>query len=238
MYPWAAAGISSLSAHGPSASPLGGHAGARAACRRARRPAASSPPAVAAPGQGVSTRAGSGVDFRRGGAALSSRRRSRRGSDAPVKVIPNISAASRAHAGSRRRGAARGSRRQRNRRAGPPRRAGADRIEVDDMGDQIEVRPAVDRGQVVEVGEAVDGQGRELLPPPGRLHGSHALTSAVRARRPATSASGRGGQPGTYTLTGTSRSTPWVTVGASQYGPPVLAQAPNDMTDTCPGSAS
>lgn len=43
-------------------------------------------------------------------------------------------------------------------------------------------------------------------------------------------ASGRGGQPGTYTSTGMIWSTPFVTEYESQYGPPQLEQAPKEMT--------
>src|SRR6185369_12548508 len=55
---------------------------------------------------------------------------------------------------------------------------------------------------------------------------------------PCSSASGQGGQPGTYTSTGSSWSTPLVTEYESQYGPPQLAQAPNEMTYVGPGSSS
>lgn len=47
---------------------------------------------------------------------------------------------------------------------------------------------------------------------------------------PWSSASGRGGQPGTYTSTGMIWSTPFVTEYESQYGPPQLEQAPKEMT--------
>src|SRR5256885_12931102 len=47
---------------------------------------------------------------------------------------------------------------------------------------------------------------------------------------PCSSASGRGEQPGTYTSTGISWSTPLVTEYESQYGPPQLLHAPNEMT--------
>src|SRR3954447_18523471 len=47
---------------------------------------------------------------------------------------------------------------------------------------------------------------------------------------PCSSASGRGGQPGTYTSTGMIWSTPFVTQYESQYGPPQLEQAPKEMT--------
>ena len=47
---------------------------------------------------------------------------------------------------------------------------------------------------------------------------------------PSSSASGRGGQPGTYTSTGTIWSTPFVTEYESQYGPPQLEQEPNEIT--------
>src|SRR6185436_9078319 len=43
-------------------------------------------------------------------------------------------------------------------------------------------------------------------------------------------ASGRGGQPGTYTSTGMIWSTPLVTEYESQYGPPQLAHEPIEMT--------
>ena len=49
-------------------------------------------------------------------------------------------------------------------------------------------------------------------------------------RIPCSSASGRGGQPGTYTSTGTIWSTPLVTQYESQYGPPQLEQAPKEIT--------
>ena len=47
---------------------------------------------------------------------------------------------------------------------------------------------------------------------------------------PCSSASGRGGQPGTYTSTGMIWSTPLVTEYESQYGPPQLEQAPKEIT--------
>src|ERR671936_898179 len=47
---------------------------------------------------------------------------------------------------------------------------------------------------------------------------------------PCMNASGRGGQPGTYTSTGMIWSTPFVTQYESQYGPPQLEQAPKEMT--------
>ena len=47
---------------------------------------------------------------------------------------------------------------------------------------------------------------------------------------PWSSASGRGGHPGTYTSTGMSWSTPLVTEYESQYGPPEFEHAPNEMT--------
>src|SRR4029079_15005283 len=43
-------------------------------------------------------------------------------------------------------------------------------------------------------------------------------------------ASGRGGQPGTYTSTGMTWSTPFVTEYESQYGPPQLAHEPIEIT--------
>src|SRR6266704_2845001 len=43
-------------------------------------------------------------------------------------------------------------------------------------------------------------------------------------------ASGRGGQPGTYTSTGTIWSTPFVTEYESQYGPPQFEHEPNEIT--------
>ena len=43
-------------------------------------------------------------------------------------------------------------------------------------------------------------------------------------------ASGRGGQPGTYTSTGMIWSTPLVTEYESQYGPPQLAHEPIEIT--------
>src|SRR4029079_9929834 len=43
-------------------------------------------------------------------------------------------------------------------------------------------------------------------------------------------ASGRGGQPGTYTSTGMIWSTPFVTEYESQYGPPQLAHEPIEIT--------
>ena len=43
-------------------------------------------------------------------------------------------------------------------------------------------------------------------------------------------ASGRGGQPGTYTSTGMIWSTPLVTEYESQYGPPQFAHEPIEMT--------
>src|SRR5215475_320303 len=47
---------------------------------------------------------------------------------------------------------------------------------------------------------------------------------------PCRRASGRGGQPGTYTSTGMSWSTPFVTEYESQYGPPQFEHAPNEIT--------
>jgi hypothetical protein len=47
---------------------------------------------------------------------------------------------------------------------------------------------------------------------------------------PLSNASGRGGQPGTYTSTGMIWSTPFVTEYESQYGPPELAHEPKLMT--------
>src|SRR5919106_2207608 len=47
---------------------------------------------------------------------------------------------------------------------------------------------------------------------------------------PCSSASGRGGHPGTYTSTGTIWSTPLVTEYESQYGPPQLEHDPNEIT--------
>src|SRR3954453_24094954 len=47
---------------------------------------------------------------------------------------------------------------------------------------------------------------------------------------PCSSASGRVGQPGTYTSTGMIWSTPLVTQYESQYGPPQLEQEPNEIT--------
>src|SRR3954452_5537196 len=47
---------------------------------------------------------------------------------------------------------------------------------------------------------------------------------------PSRSASGRGGQPGTYTSTGMIWSTPLVTEYESQYGPPQLAHEPMEIT--------
>ena len=43
-------------------------------------------------------------------------------------------------------------------------------------------------------------------------------------------ASGRGGQPGTYTSTGMIWSTPLVTEYESQYGPPQFAHDPIEIT--------
>src|SRR5204863_4233295 len=43
-------------------------------------------------------------------------------------------------------------------------------------------------------------------------------------------ASGRGGQPGTYTSIGMNWSTPLVTEYESQYGPPQFEHDPNEMT--------
>ena len=43
-------------------------------------------------------------------------------------------------------------------------------------------------------------------------------------------ASGRGGQPGTYTSTGMIWSTPLVTEYESQYGPPQFAHEPIEIT--------
>ena len=43
-------------------------------------------------------------------------------------------------------------------------------------------------------------------------------------------ASGRGGQPGTYTSTGMIWSTPFVTEYESQYGPPQFAHDPIEIT--------
>ncbi len=49
-------------------------------------------------------------------------------------------------------------------------------------------------------------------------------------RMPCSNASGRGGQPGTYTSTGMIWSTPLVTQYESQYGPPEFEQEPNEIT--------
>src|ERR687884_2323364 len=70
------------------------------------------------------------------------------------------------------------------------------------------------------------GSGRATPPSPDC---SAAIFSCSR-RMPCSSASGRGGQPGTYTSTGMIWSTPLVTEYESQYGPPQLEQEPNEMT--------
>src|SRR6266480_3792555 len=72
--------------------------------------------------------------------------------------------------------------------------------------------------------------------PAGRLGqdlaGGHRCSQLASrsSRKPWTSASGRGGQPGTYTSTGMIWSTPLVTEYESQYGPPQLAHAPIEIT--------
>src|SRR5581483_4442607 len=50
------------------------------------------------------------------------------------------------------------------------------------------------------------------------------------ARKPSISASGRGGQPGTYTSTGMILSTPCSTRSYRVYGPPFVAHAPIEIT--------
>jgi len=56
------------------------------------------------------------------------------------------------------------------------------------------------------------------------------LMRSCKSTMPSSSASGRGGHPGTYTSTGMIWSTPLVTEYESQYGPPQFAQLPMLIT--------
>lgn len=74
---------------------------------------------------------------------------------------------------------------------------------------------------------AVEGR---AVPCPYRSPSDSRAIFSWSFRIPWSSASGRGGQPGTYTSTGMIWSTPLVTEYESQYGPPQLEHAPKEMT--------
>ena len=66
--------------------------------------------------------------------------------------------------------------------------------------------------------------------PRHRSAGSSFMMRCCNMTMPWMNASGRGGQPGTYTSTGMIWSTPLVTEYESQYGPPQFAHEPIEMT--------
>src|SRR5919197_3903898 len=86
------------------------------------------------------------------------------------------------------------------------------------------------RNTVASMGRGAGGGATGSPSPPYRSPSDSAAIFCWRRTMPCSSASGRGGQPGTYTSTGMIWSTPLVTQYESQYGPPQLEQAPKEMT--------
>ncbi len=171
-------------------------------------------PGSLAPGQTSAVRAPSTASLRRGAPSTPSSSSSRRPSP-PVKVSPNISAASRSCQ-------AAPATRSRRLSSAPPSRGTSvlsRRVSAARSGcrststTRSVVRSAhlVHHAEPLEEGEALL-QGRSGGRAPG-VGGHHRRAHAATRRSASTacSASGGGGQPGTYTSTGTSASTPFVT---------------------------